>query len=184
MTNIDWYEVVAYRVPFLGIGLIIGYVAGKIDTHIRLRKEKAVDARKSLTHVAAFIVVVVTIWAAFQSQMAVTKIRENADVNIRETRCISGVLFKTVFALNERTTFSDGQARSNVALQRAQADLLGYFLNVPPDATAEDANDALKRYFVALDNFIEVQDKAANKRTQFEYPTKQELNACLRQARQ
>lgn len=199
MNNIDW-NWLGEGLPQLGIGLLIGYAIGRLQDNHKMIKEMWMERRRKhdergivkhrvLADVTLLIIIVITVWAAVQSQIAVNKVTENQEaverqyqIRAKENACISSVLFATVQALNERTSFTVAQAEANVALQRAQAEMLGYFLDLPPDATEEERRAVTTRYFEALTDFINLSVQTQDKAEEFKFPTEEEFIACLDQA--
>lgn len=198
MHNIDWIWL-SCGIPCLCVGFVLGYVAGRLQNDHRENKETEVARKwneygifkhRLASNVAAALVVLITAFAAFSSQVAsnnaneaVAEVKHQTSIRNAETQCISTIVFATIQALNERTTYTIAQAEANVDLQRAQAELLSFFLNSAPDTPEEAGRAAVARYFAALQKFTDLAAQTANKAEQYEYPTEEEFLDCLHEAR-
>lgn len=181
------------RLGWLLLGCIIGFALGYIVRYLQEIKEELdeVDRVVKKNHnedgfvrnpivmdIALLFVVVLTVYAAFSSQQASNDVQASQDRIARITFCNQQYLSKTIQALNERTTYTQDQARANVDLQRAQGRFIGILLKNPPVADRE-VKDALTNYFTALTTFVTVNSKADAKVDTYPYPTNDELQNCL-----
>lgn len=197
MRNIDWGWI-GCGVPWLLVGFVFGYIVGRIQNGFQDNKESRMVNRDErgifryplLADVAALLVVIITVFAAIQSQAAsndaqdaIAEVKVQTDVRNSETKCVSTVVFATIQALNERTTYTIKQAQANVALQRAQALLIDFFLTATPTTPEEEGRAAISRYFGALQTFTKLAAKTAGKTKQYEYPTEEEFLVCIHRAR-
>lgn len=199
MHNIDW-EWIGCGVPWLLVGFVFGYIVGRIQNGFQDNKESHMSKRKRdergifryplLADAAALIVVIITVFAAIQSQAAsnhaqdaIAEVKVQTEVRNAETKCISTVVFATIQALNERTTYTIRQAQANVDLQRAQALLIDFFLTATPTTPEAEGRAAISRYFEALQIFTKLAAQTAGKAKQYEYPTEEEFLGCIHNAR-
>jgi hypothetical protein len=181
------------RLGWLLLGCLIGFVLGYIVRYLHEIKEELDEVdhvvRKShnedgfvrnpiVLDVTLLLVVALTVWAAFASQKASNEVQQSQKTISRITFCNEQYLSKTIEALNERTTYSQEQANSNVALQRAQARFLTVVLTDPPVSKVQ-SKAALGQYFDALTKFVTVNGKADQKIENYPYPTNTELEDCL-----
>lgn len=142
-------------------------------------------------NVALLVVVLLTAFAAFQSQRAANKSNDTSDtVSDQQTAlgslqaemkknldCTTGILFNAINALNERTTFSSGQADANIALVQAQFDLITKGQN--PNLTEEEQNALFQTYVDQVEQFLTVAEQVKGQQQQFPYPTVEDLTTCL-----
>ena len=183
------------RLWYLLLGCLIGFVLGYITRALRdikeelqevdetvhkLKDESGITRFPVVANIALALVVMTTVYAAFLSQKASNEVEENQLTIEKITKCNQMYLAKTVEALNERTTYSLAQARANVDLQGAQAELLRRILVEPPP-TQEVGRDALRDYFEGgVQSYIEVNERALAKYIENPYPTTEDIEACLR----
>jgi hypothetical protein len=175
----------------IAIGAVLGYFARSLqDLKEELDEVKALEeanhpkmdagavAWSVLRDVALFLVVIATVWAAFSSQNSSNRVEENQQDIARIAVCNQDILSKTIKALNDRTTYTQLQAESNVDLQKEQAAFLSVLIAVPPSqATAR--RDATKKYLDALTNFIEVTARSRNAINEKPFPSNVELLKCI-----
>lgn len=181
------------KLMWLAFGAAIGFVLGYIVRSLREIKEELdevdelvkrhSDERGSvnfevLRNALLFLVLVVTVWAAFASQQSSNEVEKNQKSIDKITSCNQEYLDKTIRALNERTEYSTQQARTNVDLQRSQSRFLSLLLLQPP-ATDERVQEALRVYFDTLNEFVEIASRSAVKTAAYAYPTPEELSSCL-----
>ena len=183
------------RIGYLLLGLLIGFVLGYIVRGLRSIKEEVKDVHEILEHdrkgdeygfitnsfatnVGLFLVVLLTIFAAFSSQKASNDIKNNQDTISSFTYCNQQYLSKTIDALNERTEFSRQQASTNVELQKAQGEFLSVVLKKPPNSI-EKREEALVEYFDALNKFVMFSAKNEAQVEVNQYPTNTELSDCI-----
>jgi hypothetical protein len=137
--------------------------------------------KKNLGNILLGVIVIITVFAAFQSQRVSNQIQNDQEVRLREASCTEDTLFKTVEALNNRTQFTTQQARSNVSLQRDQFRMLVIFLD--DTFSQEDRDKAFRNYVEKLRVFIDVTSKQADSSEAFPYPTRLDYADCLSDAR-
>lgn len=129
--------------------------------------------------IALGLVVIITAYAAFLSQLASNKVQESQNQRDEENRCTSTIIFSTVKALNERTEFSTAQAEANVRLQKSQLEFITTLVNPQVQANYKEK---LEGYFKALKAFNEVVAQNAGKAESFPYPVPEQYARCLANA--
>lgn len=186
------------RLFYLILGMAIGFVLGrftrslgeikeeldevdeivkeKLDPHHR--NEDGFVKPSGVMGVALFVVIVVTVGAAFLSQKASNDAQSTQDRLARVTACNTALLSKTIVALNERTTYTGAQARANVKLQEAQSNFFDLLLHKPP-YTERKRFQAAQAYQSSQHKFLDLTRKTANKTDRNPYPTAEELRHCL-----
>lgn len=191
------------RIGYVLLGVVIGYILGRlqdirrgeveiqdkleeVDMHVNSHNRD--DRGSALLNVVLFAVVTMTAVGAFlsgaaadRSDEAVAKVNSAVEKVDRVTTCNTDFQTATLLALNERTRYSGQQAKSNVKLQKAQAQFLRIVLVVPP-VTEERLRTALTAYFMYLQEFVEISEKSKLKRQRYKYPTSEELSACISKA--
>lgn len=195
------------RLTYLILGCLIGFVVGYVVRSLRDIKEeldevddmvKDIDNKRKrdergivrtvlAMRVSLALVVILTAFAAFQSQQASNSTEaQQKQLKIAQaqlaqvTQCNKTVLRQALVALNERTTYSEAQVNANVDLQTSFAELLTTLLHQPPypDKKRTHATD---QYYQDLTNFVSVADKTKAKQRENPFPTDEQLNACLQQ---
>lgn len=131
------------------------------------------------SQVAILFVVLLTAWAAFASQKASHEAKTAQNSLAAVSDCNRVYLQKTIVALNERTTYTQESTKANVELQKSQATFFGILLHKPPYSQRKQ-NAAAQVYFAALNHFIDISEKSAQKVAQNPFPTDEELASCLR----
>jgi len=190
------------RLGFLILGGMIGFILGYIVRSLRDIKEELDEVdelvkdrfknrdeggfiNSTLGNVALLIVLGLTVFAAIASQKAHND-SENAVKQLKlaqvqlahQTLCNRTVLKDALVALNERTTYSEAQVNTNVALQTSFSRLLGTLLN-NPDLTPKEREVATNKYFQDLTNYVSIADKTKQKVHENPFPSDQELSSCL-----
>lgn len=142
-------------------------------------------ARAVTNGVALAVVVIFTAFGAIQSSVTSSKVSDQQAAmeqsdrrDDAESTCTSRVLFQTINALVQRTTFTVSASESNVDLQRAQLELL----NTPQDATIEEQTAAFAKYTNALRQFVEASTGQQNQIKNNPFPTPEQYTACLKDA--
>jgi hypothetical protein len=193
------------RLWYLLVGMAIGFVLGYLTRALNRLDEKVDRLQEELdevdeiikedhdrrsrdeggfitpgwaSSVALFIVIAVTVGAAFLSQKASNDAQNAQDTLKRVTACNSALLSKTIVALNERTTYTGAQANTNVDLQLAQSKFFDLLLHRPP-FSEQKRFLAAQRYQESQHQFLDLAKKTANKVQENPYPTKAELQRCL-----
>jgi len=184
------------RIGWLIVGCVVGFVIGYLVRSLREVKEEldevkhtvdshehALDERGSFKlpefrNVVLLLVVGITVYAAFASQLASNNVRDQQQQVERVTACNQEYLDRTITAINERTTYSTAQAEANVELQRAQSAYLGLMLSDPP-LSDDRLQAALQDYFQSVGKFIDLAGRTAEKAQTNPYPTTTELTDCL-----
>lgn len=199
---------VGERIIFLAIGVAIGFVLGYIVRalrEVRIELEHKVDKdggrirNETLMKISLFLVVGLTAYSAFQSQVASNHVSDNQvtiQINqdklkdtqdqLKDTQdrlervasCTQVFLSETILALNQRTTYTVSQAAANVKLQSKQAAFFAIVLARPP-VTRREGRAALQAYEDALTRFVVLAGKSAAKVQENPYPTNQNLQDCL-----
>lgn len=138
-----------------------------------------------VANVTLAVVLILVVWAAFASQKASNDAEDAlAQLAVQQDRsahivlCTKETLSLALIALNERTTYSSAQAKSNVELQRAQAKMLGILAHIPPYPELKRA-EAIQDYFAALDNFFTLSEKSNQKVEENDYPSIEDFEACI-----
>lgn len=126
------------------------------------------------------IVFGLTLWASISTQKVNNDLKDQQAQIQQITKCNAVFQEKTIEALNERTTYAQKQADSNVKLQKAQSVMLGILLHRPP-FTQKKRERAIQEYLAALKDFIKVSEKQAQKVENNPYPTTEEFTDCLQE---
>lgn len=192
------------RLTYLILGIPIGFIGGFITKSFMLIRSKVdhmgtntqEDDTKDILdrsrwsvikeefdkipfdRVALFLVVMLSLVASFQSQATSHRVQESAVRDARVLECNSEFLGKIILALNERTTYSTGQADSNVDLQQAEFELMKQIIKKPPLTSAEK-EEAIRQYLIRLRAFLDLSEKTANKQEANQYPTLDDFNLCV-----
>lgn len=194
------------RLAWLLFGCAIGFILGYIVRSLREIKKDSHETNEVVHHVdelmtrrknddgfvrypvlkdvMLFTVVLLVAWSAFASQSASNQVTDNQEQiasatawNVKLAKCNQTFLEKALVALNERTVYVEEQAKSNVRLQKAQADFWMLLLVVPPEPESVQ-RDAASTYLEALRHFVTISTKAAEKVRTNPYPTIKEFKAC------
>lgn len=192
------------------LGGAIGYVLGRFHSYLRDIKEELDEVDEIVKHpkgeggfmrspIAADIAVVITValcvWAAFSTQITNNKLeRTQGDLTSTQSElknaqeaierlsvCNQKYLTQTVIALNDRTTFTQERANANVKVQKAESKFWKFLLTEPPPPP-DEGREALRKYLVLIDEFVEASDKANINLKVSPYPTDKELAACYSDA--
>lgn len=190
------------RLGFLILGGMIGFILGYIVRSLRDIKEELDEVdelvkdrfknrdesgfiNSTLGNVALIVVIGLTVFASIASQRAhndsenALKQFNAAQVQLaHQTLCNRTVLKDALVALNERTTYSEAQVNTNVALQTSFSRLLGTLLN-NPDLSPKQREDATNKYFQDLTNYVSIADKTKQKVRDNPFPSDEELSSCL-----
>ena len=192
------------RLAFFLIGVLVGLVLSwlkdirKREIEIKQELDEVVEIVKkqdsneggfirlpSLSNILLFAVVTFTLWASFATANTNNNLEQNQKEDDAQslrieaiTTCNQEYLFKTIKALNERTTYSQTTADSNVALQKGLAEFIDILLFQPPKTELE-RRQALERFDEKLAEYVENAGKTKVKTQSFPYPTEDELANCL-----
>lgn len=128
--------------------------------------------------VAMVIVLIIVAWSAFASQKASNNSSEASQDVAQAAECTEKYLSETITALNDRTTYVQAQAESNVQLQKAQAEFLSFILARPPNPPAE-RDESAQKYLSALTEFVEVSQKNVSTIKANPYPSNTAFQDCL-----
>lgn len=178
------------------IGFIVGYIVrslrdirkkvNEVDEIVKKKQDRGAVSIEALKNLALFVVVILTVWAAWTSQKSSdktqdTQIKQKVTQNqlVKITSCNQDFLAKTIAALNARTVYSQDQAKANVDLQSAQLKLLTLAFKKPPLSDSEGAA-AVKTYFDALTTFVSFSSKQTNAIAENPYPTSTAFSDCLK----
>lgn len=193
----DLNDRLVYLLIGVGIGFILGYITKalrnieeelhEVDENVKKVKDEGGFIRFPIfANLALVTVLVVAVWASFAAEKNNDALVETQEELARQqvliqriTTCNQMYLEQTVSALNERTTYSSDQARSNVKLVEAQARFLRILLTepTPPEPVRRDA---LRLYFdPTVLTFIEFNERALAKFKANPYPTADDVNTCL-----
>lgn len=181
------------RISWLILGLLIGFVIGYI-TAVLHRIERTVDEVDNivtkqrdergfmryplLADATLLIIVLLTVWASFQSQRVSNEVQDTQEDQQRVTVCTQQYLTKTIQALNERTEYTAASSLYNVELQKAQAAFLRLTLKEPP-LSSERIEDGLRDYVNSLTEFVDISAQTRAKQLQYPYPTEDEFENCV-----
>lgn len=137
------------------------------------------------SNIALVAVILLTAFAAFQSQKAVNGLNDTQDQVIQTqqrleavTSCTSKVLAQAIAALNVRTETTRISASSNVDLQRAQSEMLAILLHEPPYPDGQ-RSAAAQAYFKALTEFVKASGEYKDTSDKNPYPTQEQLLDCI-----
>lgn len=193
------------RFVYLLLGMAIGFVLGRLTRSLNRLEAEVDDIKEELDEVdeiikeewterhrnqdgfikpsipmgiSLFIVIAVTVGAAFLSQKAANDAQNAQDALARVTACNSALLSKTIVALNERTTYTGAQATANVDLQKDQSRFFDLLLHRPPYSEHRRFR-AAENYQESQHHFLDLTKKTANKIEENPYPTKAELQSCI-----
>ncbi len=199
------------RLWYLLLGMAIGFVLGYFTRSLDRLKDEVADIKEELDEVdeivkeerdilrhqnedgfvkptgvmglALFVVIAVTVGAAFLSQKASNDAQHAREDLAKVTACNTALLSKLTVALNERTTYTGAQANANVELQKAQSKFFDLLLHRPPYSERKRYH-AAQNYQGSQHLFLDLTKKTANKIENNPIPTKEELQACLVVAKQ
>lgn len=183
------------RLEWLLVGCVIGFILGYIVRSLREIKEELDEVEKDMKtnrarddrgfvrnaivlDVCLVMVIALTVWASFSSQLASNGVKETQQRIARVSYCNQEFQKKTLTALNERTEYTQSQTEQNIALQKAQAAFVSVLLKKPP-ATEVKRVEALNTYFNALSSFVVVNERAKQKVKNNPFPTTDEFADCL-----
>lgn len=198
------------RLWYLLTGMAIGFVLGYFTRSLDRLKDEVAEIKEELDEVdeivkeernlrqhnedgfvkptgamgiALFIVIAVTVGAAFLSQRASNDAQNAQDKLADVTSCNTVLLSKLTDVLNERTTYTGAQANANIELQQAQSTFFDLLLHRPP-FSEHRRYLAAQHYQESQHKFLDLTKKSANKVEDNPIPSKQELERCLTVARQ
>lgn len=194
------------RLLYIVIGVIIGFIAG-YWTHALREGNKKLDVIKeeihevdeivkgenpnyppptntergsiSFVNLCAIIVVMITVFAAVQSQRAVNGSHDTQNRQSALISCTASVVEKTIGTLKIRSDFTLNQVDANVDLQRAQSEMIAVLLHDPPFSTQRQVN-AFKGYFDALNHFVHAASTSQDTAENNPYPTVDQFNRCIK----
>lgn len=138
------------------------------------------------------IVLLITVYAAIQSQIASNNSKNATESNkeaidaLKQTQrshnrivfCLEQYTTETLAALNGRTTYTKEQANRNVSLQESQAKFLKLLLHQPPFSEAR-RSQAAQDYVTDLQQFVGINEKSQKKIQQNPFPKSDALKTCL-----
>lgn len=185
------------RLIWLLIGCIIGYFLGFITGKVQNLKQEIDEVNPAKRRIrshdeagfmrypivadfALFLVIIVTAYAAFQSQHTSNLVTKNQQDIARGTTCNQKFIRKTLSTLNQRTAYTKAQIAANLKLQKAQSDFLRVLLKVPP-TPEEDRVKATQDYYATLINFISISEKNRDTVASNPFPKIRDLKECLTQ---
>lgn len=194
------------RVVYLLLGAEVGFFMGyltrmlqeiregvkEVDTFFKKIRSRTRDEKGFLSfdqlkvrNVALFLVVVLTAFAAFQSQKASNKVADTqADLAVAQQQldavveCNKTVLADALNALNTRTTYTQSAAGSNLELVKASIKMFDILLFIPP-YPVEVRFKATQDYNKAAQDFVKAQAASQNNAKITKYPEAADLNACI-----
>ena len=174
-----------YLLLGVAIGFIIGYITRmiqKIEKEVSIikknREEGGFMRKPILADAAILLTVLLTVFAAFQSNQASREVVENSERDQHVVSCIVTSSTKLLNAVNERTSNSAAQGAANIALQEAQSAFIANALQEPP-LEPDRVEEALTIYFAAISDFVEIQSDTLDTQSDNPYPTDDELQACI-----
>jgi len=194
-----WMMTFDERVTWFLLGVLVGWLIGKIkelrrgeieikekleevDKNVkkqrRQRDESGIVRYPLAADIVLFGVVIMTVWAAFATAKTNAELEKQGQRIEAITACNQQYLYKTIEALNERTTYTQTTADANVELQQGLADFIDILLFQPPK-TPEERYAALQKFDRKLAAYVESSLKQKGKTSAYPYPTEEELSACL-----
>lgn len=186
----DLNERILWLLFGMAIGFILGYIVrslrdikgevDKIETLIEKRQNESNEGgftrNPIVLDIVLLFVIGLTAFAALSTQQVNNQFQADQAEDEQDTQCTEKFLGDTIAALNQRTTFVQNQARTNIQLQRAQFIFFTTILKNPSNDQIEI--DAFHNYIDAQRGFLEANEKL--KDPSFNpYPTAQELSTCL-----
>lgn len=150
---------------------------GELDTSYILRTWK---------NWALLFVVALSVFASFKSQDVSNDVVRTQELQAETQRqldrvvgCNQEVLQKALDVLNQRSTFTQGAATSNLDLQKAQKAMFDILLHIPP-YSEERQDRAVREYNESLNNFVKSATSSQINAEIAKYPKAEELTACVR----
>jgi dTDP-4-dehydrorhamnose 3,5-epimerase-like enzyme len=195
---------------FVG-GCILGFFLGYVVRTIRETKEEVEEVRdiiknegipkrdergffntegskRNWKNWVLLLVVLLSAFASFKSQAASNDVvrtqesqAETQEQLDRVLSCNQEILQKALDVLNQRSTFSQRAANTNLELQKAQKIMFDILFHIPPYSLAV-REDAVKDYRAALRNFVDKANESKASAIVSSYPKAEELAACVRRA--
>lgn len=181
------------RLLYLFVGGVVGFILGYLTRGPdSIREEEAVRASRHpwverirvkfrglpFNKIALFIVVMMSVLASFQSQKVSNEVRDGEKIIERVVQCNTIFLDRVILALDERTTYTSEQADANIALQKAQRKLLNVSSRVEPIPSEAERQRATVIYLDALNRFIDLAAKSAEKADTHAYPSSKAYRNC------
>jgi len=173
----------------LAVGGILGYIVAilqdikaevdDVDKQVKRNRqnESGFSRNPVVLNVLLLFVVALTAWGAFASQRASNEVQQTQEAQRQITVCNRIYLQQTIIALNQRTSYVQDQAISNIRLQEAQKRFFGIIFENPRNDKVE--LQAFRDYFRALKDFVKVNQRLAKPADFNPYPTARELTDCL-----
>lgn len=157
-----------------------------------IRDEQGILRYPLIADVVLLVVVAATIFAAFASATASNKSNETADKVLNQQQsiislqkslrqnqmCTTQVLFDTVSAINERTTYARTQGDANIKAWESQLEFLTS-LSAQPPPTNDQARAIYDAYVDKVEEYLREARKTRDQQIKNAYPTVQDLTACL-----
>lgn len=195
------------RIILLFIGCCVGFVLGYLVKTVRCiqqnvegmtnvntindnstnrtgSNDSGIIRRPLLYDIVLFGIIAITVWAAITSQSASNKVQNTQDEQsitqaqlAKITDCNKEYLKQTVSALNERSTYTLQATQANVVLQNTAARFFTLVLKEPPLTNAE-GRKAVQDYLDALNEFVTLSGKTAQKVAENPFPEDADLEAC------
>lgn len=176
------------RIWYFMVGVVVGYIIhllkdikdelDEVDHVVKNRQNESGFSRNPLILDGVLLLVVaVTVFAAVASQKVSNDVQETQANQAQITKCNKNYLKQTIVALNQRTSFVQDQATSNVSLQTAEYKFFRTIYENPSNDKVEIAS--FKEYLNQQRHFVEVNRRVAKARNFNPYPTAQELADCL-----
>jgi hypothetical protein len=175
----------------MGVGFVLGYIVARlreikeeveeidaIVKEVRKRDEGGYMHIPKVANALYLLVLAIVVWGAFSAQKASNEVESAQDRIAQVTACNQEYLADIIETVNERTTYTAEQARLNIELQQSQSQFLGILLEDPPPSD-QRRSEALRSYFGALGDFIEINARARDKAAANPYPTRQEYQSCV-----
>lgn len=175
------------RIGWLLLGCLIGFILGLIvppsiwgcDSKSGTKRGFFNKVDHPISTVVMGILVILTAVASFQSQRATNALKEAQSDLETISNCNKDVLFNALSSLNERSTYNRASADANASMQRAQLDLLTVMVEKPP-ASMQREQEALNKYWHALNKTIDAQNELNISTSANPYPTEADLTRCLK----
>lgn len=177
------------------VGLILGYLGrmlqdikekvDDVDNIVRKGRDEGGFVRNPIAlDIVLLLLVALTVYSSVASQFASNKSNKTSDrvITIQQElrqnqNCDTQVLFDSLQALGNRTTYSGSQIDANVAAWQAQLELLTKSRD--PSLSRQDQLALYNEYIKQVQNFVDISKKTKNSQDQNPVPTPEDLTVCL-----
>lgn len=183
------------RVGYLLLGMFIGFILGYV---VRLLREIKEELDEMIEHqdwdhkrdesgfmrypiaadLAVLVVVAITAYAAFVSQVASNNSHTAVNSIAAVSDCNSKFISDTLVALNQRATYSADAIKANQLLQKDQRDFFVILLHKPP-YTHHKLVQSTHDYVHSLNHYLAVSNKNLKKLQAYSLPSSTSYSDCL-----